>query len=102
MDSNLSTYDHAVEQGLVATHPSGTYTLCTEICRWGWYDIEALVDWTLKGDRLVIEGIAIWDPVEAEYLPLLDTDPFDAPLYARLLDDAMQKREDILDDYHTQ
>ena len=98
MDIGLTYAERAREDGHcpVTTPPSGTYTLNTDVPRWGWYDIEAHVDWTMRGDRLVIEGIAIWDPLEAEYLVLSETDPFDAPLYGWLKDEALRAEDDIL------
>lgn len=94
MDTNLTHTEIAREDGHAM--PSGTYILDAEIPRWAFYDIEAHVDWTMSGDRLVIDGIAIWDQVEAEFRVLASGDPFDGPLYRYLSTMALDKESDIL------
>jgi hypothetical protein len=97
MDIGLTHAERAREDGHAM--PGGTYILDTEIPRWAFYDIEAHVDWTMRGDRLVIEGIAIWDQIEAEFRILSEADPFDGPLYGYLRDEALRNEADILDAY---
>ncbi|MDA0337721.1 MAG: hypothetical protein O2782_21355 [bacterium] len=92
MDTGLTHAEIAREDGHAT--PSGTYVLHTEIPRWAFYDIEAHVDWTMRGDRLVIEGIAIWDQVEAEFRILGQVQ--DGALYGHLLVEALQNEADIV------